>query len=103
MKGRTRARSEIELHDKIAALGCIACHIDGRYNPVVSIHHIDGRTKPDAHLKVLPLCSQHHQHDDTDPAGRIGVHPYKARFEALYATQDELLKMCLEKLQGVYA
>jgi hypothetical protein len=103
MKGRTRTKADRELHDKIAGLGCIACHLDGRYNPVVSIHHVDGRTKPDAHKKVLPLCGPHHQHDDTDPAGRIGVHPYKARFEAMYGTQDELLKMCSEKLQGVCA
>lgn len=95
MKGRTPTKAERELHNRMAALGCIACRIDGHFVELVSIHHIDGRTKPDAHRKVLPLCGPHHQHDDTDPAGRIGVHPYKARFEDRYGTQQELLGMCL--------
>jgi hypothetical protein len=98
MKGRTPTKAERELHSRMAALGCVACRIDGHFTELVSIHHIDGRTKPDAHKKVLPLCGPHHQHDDTDPAGRIGVHPYKARFEKQYGTQQELLGLCLEWL-----
>jgi hypothetical protein len=46
----------------------------------------------------LPLCGQHHQHDDTDPAGRVGVHPYKARFEAKYGKQADLLTECMALL-----
>ena len=98
MKGRTPTKAERELHNRMANLGCIACRIDGQFTELVSIHHIDGRTKPDAHRKVLPLCGPHHQHDDTDPAGRIGVHPYKARFEDRYGKQQELLGMCLDML-----
>jgi hypothetical protein len=95
MKGRTPTKAEKQLHDKIARLGCIACLLDGRRNYHVSIHHIDGRTKPEAHLKVLGLCGPHHQHDDTDPAGRIGIHPYKARFEQRYGTQERLLEIVM--------
>jgi hypothetical protein len=98
MKGRAPTKAELELHHEMAGLGCCACLLDGRVNPWVSIHHIDGRTKPDAHRKVLALCGPHHQQDDTDQLGRIAVHPNKARFEALYGTQESLLAMTMERL-----
>lgn len=99
MKGRTPTAEENRLHDRLAReVGCIACRLDGRINMHVSIHHIDGRTKPDAHKLVLPLCGPHHQQDDTDPAGRIAVHPWKKRFETKYGTQRELLAMCMKIL-----
>ena len=90
MKGKNRTAEEKRLHDKIARVGCIACRHDGWTNFEVSIHHIDGRTKPGAHLKVLPLCAGHHQ-DGTGIPGLVAVHPWKARFEAQYGKQDELL------------
>jgi hypothetical protein len=71
---------------------------DGHYNPHVSIHHVEGRTKPGCHLLVLPLCASHHQQDDTDPAGRIAVHPNKAHFEARYGSQEELMLQCAQLL-----
>lgn len=98
MKGRTPTKAEKALWHDMAGLGCVACYIDGNINPWVSIHHIDGRTKPDAHKEVLALCGPHHQHDDTDPLGRIGVHPYKARFEEKYGTQRSLLALTMERL-----
>ena len=100
MKGNSRTREEVELHDRIAKLGCIACLLDGRFNDQVSIHHIDGRTKPDAHKEVLPLCAEHHQQDDTDPLGRIAVHPNKGRFEERYGSQYVLLGMVMERIEG---
>ena len=95
MKGSTPSTADRELWGKLAALGCIACKIDGRFNPVVSIHHIDGRTKAGAHQKVLPLCAGHHQ-DQGD--GKIAVHPWKARFEAQYGRQLDLLEQCKKEL-----
>ena len=96
MKGTSPNRTEKLYHDALAnTIGCIACRQDGQ--PVsnhVSIHHIDGRTKPGCHKKVLPLCAQHHQHDDSDPAGRIGIHPWQARFEARYGRQMDLNREC---------
>lgn len=93
MKGRTPTAEEKRFHSMLAALGCIACHLDGHHNPVVSIHHIDGRTKPGAHLRVLPLCAGHHQ-DGTGAPGLVAVHPWKSRFEARYGSQHELLDLC---------
>ena len=99
MKGRTPTKAEKELHTRIAELGCIACHLDGRFNGWVSIHHIDGRTKPGAHKRVLALCAGHHQ-DGTGLAGLIAVHPWKAAFEAMYGTQEQLLKLTMERLEA---
>lgn len=54
MKGRTPTRYEKHMHDRMASeIGCIACRKDGIRNMHVSIHHIDGRTKPGAHLGHL--------------------------------------------------
>lgn len=98
MKGRAPTVAEREFMDKIASLGCLACAKDGVVNPWISLHHIAGRTAPDAHLLVLPLCAEHHQHDDSDPRGRIGVHPFKTRFEAHYGPQLQLLAEAKQKL-----
>jgi hypothetical protein len=98
VKGRTPTKAEKAFHDRIAGLGCIACFLDGAFNDQVSIHHIDGRTKPGAHMKVLGLCAGHHQ-DGTGIPGLVAVHPWKARFELLYGKQEELLALCHELLE----
>jgi hypothetical protein len=90
MKGTTPTKADKALWDALSQLGCIACHIEGSYTQEVSIHHIDGRTKPGAHQRVLPLCAGHHQ-DGTGRPGLVAVHPWKARFENLYGKQADLL------------
>lgn len=95
-KQRAVTPQEKELWDRLAGLGCIACMKDGRYNPHVSIHHVDGRTKPGCHLLVLPLCGPHHQDDGS---GAIAVHPWKARFEERYGDQRTLVLECMKLLK----
>lgn len=98
MKGRTPTVEQKRFHDMLATeIGCIASRLDGFFDPVVSIHHIDGRTKPNAHWLVLPLSAGNHQ-DGTGAPGRIAVHPWKARFQARYGSQDDLLRQCIEIL-----
>lgn len=102
MKGRNPSASEKRYHDSLCQLvGCIACRAEGNFNSHVSVHHVDGRTKPMAHKLVLPLCGPHHQ--DQGIPGVIAVHPYKARFEAKYGKQEELIAQCAAILieQGV--
>lgn len=95
MKGRSPTSEQKRFHDLLCRyIGCVACDIEGRFNDYVSVHHIDGRTKPDAHWLVLSLCASHHQDDGT----AIAVHPYKARFEARYGRQMDLLRDCVEVL-----
>ncbi len=98
LKTKQRAVSPLEkaMWDKLAALGCVACLKDGHYNPHVSIHHVDGRTKPGCHLLVLPLCSGHHQDNGE---GLIAVHPWKARFEQRYGAQLDLVAECMTMLE----
>jgi hypothetical protein len=101
LKAKQRAVSADEklLWDRLATeIGCVACMLDHRRNTHVSIHHVDGRTKPGCHKLVLPLCAPHHQQDDTDPLQRIAVHPNKARFEARYGSQAELMVICAQIL-----
>lgn len=101
MKGRTRTAAEKQFHDLLAQhVGCICCFIDTgreRRNTHCSIHHIDGRTKPWAHIFVLSLCSGHHQ-DGTGAPGLIAVHPWKRRFEDHYGNQMDLLRDCIQQL-----
>lgn len=95
MKGRNVSAKEKALHDRIASIGCIACLEDGNAMPMVSIHHINGRTRKNAHKMVLPLCAAHHQ-DGTGAWDAIAVHPYKARFEEKYGKQEDLCSFAYE-------
>lgn len=97
LKTRQRAVSAQEklYWNRLATeIGCICCMLDGHYNPVVSIHHIDGRTKPGCHQCVLPLCAGHHQQGTGPDPTLIAVHPTKARFVARYGTELELKARC---------
>jgi hypothetical protein len=98
MKGRATTAEEARFMDRMGTLPCIACLKDGWENRETSLHHVDGRTKEGAHFLVLPLCAGHHQ-DGTGPnPSLIAVHPYKARFEARYGTQMDLLAECVRML-----
>jgi Recombination enhancement, RecA-dependent nuclease len=99
VKGRNPTVAQKAFWDLLVReIGCAASWKDGFHEPVCSIHHIDGRTKPNAHWLVLPLSAGNHQ-DGTGAPGRIAVHPYKARFEAQYGRQVDLLRACLEELR----
>jgi hypothetical protein len=88
-------KAEKAHHDSVAALGCIACRIDGIFNTHVSIHHVEGRTKPGCEMKVLALCGPHHQ---TGGKEAPAIHPWKRRFEQKYGTQEELMEMTAQLL-----
>jgi hypothetical protein len=84
----------------VEIVGCVACRIDGHFTPHVSIHHIDGRTKPGCHGLVLPLCAGHHQDGAGEDKALIAVHPFKARFEERYGAQLRLLTYVHQLLAG---
>ena len=90
MKSRKATKAEQDWLNSIAELGCIVCRQEGYGYVPNEIHHIDGKTKPDAHLKTIPLCYLHHR------AGRdcdhyTSRHPFKARWEARYGRELDLL------------
>ena len=79
MKGRTPTAAEKKWMDAARSLGCIVCIERGTIRPheispeYTAIHHIDGKTKPDAHFLTIPLCPCHHQTSveafHVDPSG----------------------------------
>lgn len=94
----TPTKAEKRYHDMLAEIiGCIACFLDGHPNHYGSIHHVDGRTKPGCHMKVLFLCARHHQ---TGGKEAPSVHPWVRRFEAKYGTQESLISKCQEILMA---
>lgn len=101
MKGKNPSAAQKRFHDLLAShIGCQACYAyAGIRNHHVSIHHIDGRTKPHAHWHVLALCAGHHQ-DGYGAQGMIAIHPYKARFEKEYGRQLDLLSQAVAELQS---
>ena len=89
MKGRKPTVAEQKHMDKVRSLGCIVCRNQGMLRVPCEIHHVIGKTKPNAHYMVLPLCFEHHRMgSDKEPISR---HPYKKRFEAAYGTEQQLL------------
>ncbi len=97
MKGRNPTKAEKMHMDSVRSLGCIVCRNQGK-NINAEIHHTVGKTKPNAHFLVLPLCPQHHRYGRHEEP--ISRHPYKKRFENAYGTEEELLKQVEELLEN---
>ena len=95
MKGRTPTTAERRHMAAVAALGCVVCRREfGVYSPA-AIHHTDGKTKPGAHMRVLPLCGEHHQ---TGGYG-VALHAGRVEWERLYGAQDELIEWVNRRLK----
>jgi len=102
LKGRTPTAAERVVMDALGKLPCIACLQHGKESLLISLHHIDGRTKPGAHLLQLPLCIYHHQHAAPDnvraqypwlvPVHADGITGGKSEFSRHNGTERELLK-----------
>jgi len=90
MKGKTPNKAELKHMDRVSQIGCIVCKNQNKFFNPAEIHHIQGKTKSNAHYKTLPLCYEHHRMGSAvEPISR---HPYKARFEKAYGTEEELLE-----------
>jgi len=100
LKGRTPTKKEEEHMRKARELGCMACIVKGYAQPhevpseYIAIHHIDGKTKPEAHFKTIGLCPEHHQH------GKLAVHGHRADFNETFGTEYELLEIANKMLYG---
>lgn len=86
--------------DAISRFGCVACWLDGRQPRPTAVHHILRGGRRIGHLFSLPLCDPGH-HQNGAALGLVSRHPFKARFEAKYGTELELLAR-LKKELGVY-
>lgn len=75
--------------DAITQLGCIVCRRQGHPGTPGIVHHVLRGGRRTTHLDTICLCDPgHHQYP---PAGKVARHPTKARFEAAYGTEAELL------------
>jgi hypothetical protein len=84
----------------IVEYGCIACRLNGHLPRPTAVHHIVEGGRRLGHLFTVPLCDPgHHQHGAE--LGLISRHPYKARFEAKYGAEFELLAKLKTEL-GVF-
>lgn len=97
MKGRTPTKAEREWMDAARELGCIVCLLQYGQTPPAAIHHLDGKTKPDAHFKTIGLCYNHHQGGESE-GDFISIHPWKKRFQDAYGREDELLEQVKQRL-----
>ena len=106
--GRTPTAQEKGIMNKIGSLSCICCFNKDRDNPVISLHHLDGRVKENCHAWVLPLCAYHHdtaldkeslaKYPDMIPIHAKGTLGGKAQWRLLHGNEWDLLKQCYELL-----
>lgn len=82
----------------IVEYGCIACRLDGLPPRPTAVHHILRGGSRMGHLFTLGLCDPGH-HQGGQQFGMVSRHPDKARFEARYGTEQQLLEI----LQQAYA
>jgi hypothetical protein len=94
--------------DAIVEYGCVACRMDGYPNGTSTawvsvrpaVHHILRGGQRIGHRFTLPLCDPgHHQGGAPHMVSR---HPWKARFEQQYGTEDFLLRKLCAALQFTY-
>lgn len=87
MRGRAANKSDAVRMSALADLGCIVCRLHLRTFSPAEIHHVDGKTRREAHQRTLPLCFRHHR-EGVDNEYYTSRHPFKARFEARYGTES---------------
>ena len=77
-------------YDRLAALGCVACLIDGYADTPAEIHHIRAGTGMGQRSKqCLPLCPPHHR--GTNHPLTPSIHLSKINFTLRYGSEAELL------------
>ena len=87
-----RGKARSAYFARVAALGCIACMMDGNPGTPPELHHPRagagaGMKSPDA--DVIPLCHRHHR--GTDHPRTPSIHRDRLAFIARYGSETELL------------
>lgn len=86
--------------DRAQAFGCIVCYLQQGARTPAAIHHILSGGRRMGHLYTLPLCDPGHHQNSPTPL-KISRHPDKARFDAAYGTELELLALLQQLLRQV--
>jgi hypothetical protein len=84
---------------RVAALGCVACYLQGTPGTPAEIHHPRagaGMGSRASHADALPLCHIHHR--GTAGLSVPSIHGSKNAFIEAFGTEAELLAMVRELL-----
>lgn len=95
---RAPTAEEKKWMDAIVQHGCICCFLDGNPPRPTAVHHILRGGQRIGHMYTLPLCDPGH-HQNGQQLGLISRHPWKARFEAKYGTELELLTLVSSRIK----
>ena len=88
MGKRAATKAEKAHMDAVASLGCLIC------KRPAAIHHARNRTgRRRDHMRVIPLCPAHHQHDKLSAHGM-----YHDRFFELYGDEVSMLEQVEQQL-----
>lgn len=86
---------------RVADLGCMACKLDGYEGTPAELHHprfLAGAGQRSPHTACIPLCPIHHR---TGGKG-VAYHAAPWTFEAVYGTEESLLRQTYEELGEEY-
>lgn len=86
---------------RVAALGCVACYLQGTPGTPAEIHHPRagrGKGQRASHMDGIPLCPPHHRgtHHPAVPS----IHLAKLAFIERFGTEDKLLQL-VQQLTGL--
>lgn len=90
LAGRKPTEDEARYLDDAASCGCIICVLYFGTESPAEIHHVDGKTKPGCHFKIIPLCAKHHRIPGKGYTSRADG---KKAFEAAYMPEEDLIKV----------
>jgi hypothetical protein len=100
LAGRTPTKVEKKwMNDICEYVGCIVCRLYQHPYTPCEVHHIGGKTKPNAHLNSIPLCPYHHR-IPSNTGEWVSRADGKKAFEEAYGEEEWLLeatKQLLEK------
>jgi hypothetical protein len=99
LAGRTPTAEEARYLDEVSQLGCIICLLYLPYMNQASpaeIHHVDGKTKPGAHKRIIPLCPRHHRIPGKGYTSRADG---KKAFEQAYMSEEDLILLTQEAVK----
>mgnify|MGYP003131154615 CR=1 FL=1 len=97
MKSRSPTKVETAWMAKLTELGCCVCWREYDVFTPTEIHHLDGKTKPEAHLKTIGLCYRHHR-EGVNNDRYVSRHPFKREFEKRYGTESSLLDWTRQRI-----
>lgn len=87
-------KAEKEHLSKLAAFGCVCCHLLGFSGGPAEIHHIRAGTGAglrSSHFDALPICPAHHR--GTAGLSVPSIHGSKNAFIEAFGTEAELLEL----------